>query len=77
MLIAAAVAAISLCIALFEAPSLRRQRQRKEFWTFSALLMFGTALGIAKALHFPIWSPTNWIMFAFQPMSDFVIGLFK
>lgn len=77
MLIAAAVAAITIGIALFEAPSLWRQRQRKEFWTFSALLMIGTMLAIARALHVPVWNPTDWIMFAFRPVSEIVLGLFK
>ncbi len=77
MLIAAAVAALSVGIALFEAPSLWRQGQRKEFWTFSALLIIGTILAIARALRIPIWNPTDWIMFAFRPVSEFVLGLFK
>ena len=77
MVIAVTVAAALICIALFEAPSLWRKRLLKELWIFSALLMFGTVLGIARALHIPIWNPTNWIMFAFKPVSEFLIGLFK
>ncbi|WP_027086236.1 hypothetical protein [Cohnella panacarvi] len=75
MMIAAAVAAVSIGIALFEVTPLRRQGLWKELWTFAALLLLGTVLGIARALHIPIWNPTHWITFAFKPVNEWLIGM--
>jgi hypothetical protein len=77
MEIVSAIVVAAICIALLEAPALWRKRLWKELGIFSVLLTFGTALGIARALHIPIWNPTEWIMFAFKPVSKFVLGLFK
>lgn len=77
MMIAAAVMAVSIGIAWFEVPTLWRNRLWKELGMFSALLLFGTVLGIARALHIPIWNPTYWIMFAFKPVSELLSSLFK
>ncbi|MDF2723572.1 MAG: hypothetical protein K0Q59_3247 [Paenibacillus sp.] len=77
MKMVSAIAAVAICAALFEIPSLWRKRLWKELWTFSALLAFGTALSVARALHMPILNPTDWLIFAFKPVSGFIVGLFK
>jgi hypothetical protein len=71
------IVAAAICISLLEIPSLWRKRLWKELWIFFALLSLGTALSIARALQATIWNPTDWIMHAFQPMSKYLIGMFK
>jgi hypothetical protein len=77
MAIVLAITVAAICVALFEIPSLWRKLLWKELWIFSTLLAFGTTLSIARALQAPIWNPTDLFFFAFKPMSESWIGMFK
>ncbi|QNK57306.1 hypothetical protein [Paenibacillus sp. PAMC21692] len=69
MLSIAAIVAISAMLFLFDFPRLRRDGQKRELWTFSLLLLFGTALGIVQSLNLPLPNPMEWIVAVFKPVS--------
>ncbi|WP_438347375.1 hypothetical protein ACP8HI_16945 [Paenibacillus sp. FA6] len=63
---------IVTAIIAIEVPSLRRRKLKKELWAFSLLLLFGTVLGIAQALHIKIANPLDWVIAIYKPISDIV-----
>ncbi|MBY0083872.1 hypothetical protein [Brevibacillus brevis] len=65
---------ISLLMALFEVPYLRRNAMKKEMLVFFILLVVGTGLGIAESLKANIPNPLDWITFVYKPFSDFILG---
>lgn len=65
---------ISLLIALFEVPNMRRNGMKKEMLVFFILLVVGTGLSIAESLEANIPNPLEWITFVYKPFSDFILG---
>ncbi|BFT75741.1 hypothetical protein [Paenibacillus sp. P36] len=57
-------------IVLIEVPRMRRKRLKKELWSFSVLLVLGTALCVAKALGAHLRSPLVYISYVFKPMGE-------
>lgn len=66
-----------LIICLLEVPSLLKKKQRRELLAFSVLLLVGTGLNIALALHIELPNPMDWIIAVYKPVSDMVDSLFK
>lgn len=64
-------------IALIEIPSLLKKKLKRELWTFSILLLFGTGLSIALGLQVEIPNPIDWIIAVHKLMSDFIFSLLK
>lgn len=62
-------------ILIIEVPSLFKAKMKKEFWVFSILLLFATALSIAKSLQLDIPNPLDWIAVIFKPFSDFLLDV--
>jgi hypothetical protein len=55
-------------IVFIEVPRMMRKHLKKELWSFSVLLAFGTALCVAKALGAHLQSPLAYITYVFKPM---------
>jgi len=67
-----AVAGILVVVAIIiaiDVPHMLRKRLVKELWIFSFLLLFGTVLCIARALHVWIPNPLMWLTFIYKPFS--------
>jgi hypothetical protein len=62
-------------ILIIEIPPLFKAKMKKEFWVFSILLLFATALSIAKVLQLNIPNPLDWIAVIFKPFSDFLLDI--
>lgn len=52
---------------------------KKELWLFSILLFVAVGISCAKALHWLIPTPLDWITAVYRPFSDFLthIGLIR
>ncbi|MEF3310133.1 hypothetical protein PV433_14650 [Paenibacillus sp. GYB004] len=74
-MIVASIIASTVLIALLEAPALWRKQSWKELWTVCVLLLAGTLLSVAQALHMPIPNPVGWITVIFKPVSEVVTRL--
>lgn len=72
MFAAAGILAIAALVAAMEVPRLLRKKLLKELWVFAILLVFGTALSMAQALHLKIPNPADWIAAVYKPASDMV-----
>ncbi|RNB85964.1 hypothetical protein EDM56_18375 [Brevibacillus fluminis] len=68
---------VILIICLLEVPSLLKKKQRRELLAFSVLLLVGTGLNIALAMHIELPNPMDWIIAVYKPVSDMVDSLFK
>lgn len=66
-----------LIICFIEVPALIRKQQKRELWAFSVLLLIGTCLNIALALHIELPNPLDWIIAVYKPVSDEVDKLLK
>ncbi|MGO4184603.1 hypothetical protein AB4Z17_25825 [Paenibacillus sp. TAF43_2] len=60
--------AVALIIAI-DVPALLRGKSKKELWIFSILLLFGTLIGIAEALHIGLPNPLDGIIYIYNPVS--------
>jgi NhaP-type Na+/H+ or K+/H+ antiporter len=77
LLAAAGILAIAVLVAAMDVPRLLRKKLHKELWIFAILLVFGTALSMAQALHLKIPNPADWIAAVYKPVSDMVSTLLK
>ncbi|TCZ74009.1 hypothetical protein E0485_20240 [Paenibacillus albiflavus] len=71
MLAIIGILAVVIVIIAVEVPRLLRGQLIKELWAFSVLLLFGTALSIAEALHIWIPTPMDWMIVVYKPVYDF------
>ncbi|MEJ9228380.1 hypothetical protein LAV79_02495 [Peribacillus butanolivorans] len=77
MLAVVGILVIVAIIIAIDVPSLLRKKLKKELWIFSSLLLFGTVLSIAQALHIKIPNPLDWITAIYKPLSDMIEKLLK
>ncbi|MCF6409810.1 hypothetical protein [Pseudalkalibacillus salsuginis] len=68
---------VAILIIIIEVPALWKERQKKELWVFSLLLLIGVGLSIAVGLDANIPNPFDWIALLFKPLSDFMMWLLK
>jgi hypothetical protein len=71
----AGILVIAVFIAAIEVPSLLGKK--KELWVFSLLLLSGTGLSIAQALHANIPNPLDWMAAVYQPFSNWITRALK
>lgn len=71
------ILALAIVIAFIEVPYLLKRGLKKELWTFSILLLFGTGLSIAEGLQVEIPNPMDALAFIYKPLIDLLFGLFK
>lgn len=71
------ILAVAIVIAFIDAPYLLKQGLKKELWTFSILLLFGTGLSIAEGLQVEIPNPMDALAFIYKPLTQLVFGFFK
>jgi len=72
MLYIAGILVVVAIIIIIDVPPLWRKKLIKELWVFSFLLLFGTALAIAQALHLKIPNPLDWMIAVYKPVADMV-----
>lgn len=77
MVAVAGILVIVGVIIAIDVPSLLRKKEKKELWVFFILLLIGTSLSIAQALHIKIPNPVDWITVIYQPLSDLIETLLK
>lgn len=70
MKISLGIIIISIIIIIYEFPNLKENSSKKEIWSFSILLLFGTALGILKALGINIPNPFDLVSFIYAPLNN-------
>lgn len=63
-------------IIVVEVPSLRKRRLKKELLAFFVLLLIGLGLNIAQILNVKIPTPLDWIVIIYEPVKDWIAGLF-
>lgn len=68
---------IFTAIALFEIPSLLKQKLIKELILYIALLSFAFILGILQGLRIQIPNPFDLITIVFSPMTKIIQSLLK
>ncbi|MEK3949300.1 MULTISPECIES: hypothetical protein [Paenibacillus] len=70
---------IAAAISLVEVPYMWKKGLKKELWLFSILLFVAVGISCAKALHWLIPTPLDWITAVYRPFSDFLthIGLIR
>ncbi|MFD0959195.1 hypothetical protein [Paenibacillus chungangensis] len=44
----------------------------KELWIYTALMLFGLALAIAKSMDLPLPNPLDWVAYIYGPASNLV-----
>lgn len=71
------ILAAAVTIAFIDIPYLLKQGLKKELWTFSILLLFGTGLSIAEGLQVEIPNPMDALAFIYKPFIELLFGLFK
>ena len=71
------ILALAIVIAFIEVPYLLKRGLKKELWTFSILLLFGTGLSIAEGLQVDIPNPMDALAVIYKPLTDLLFGLFK
>ncbi|WP_106766201.1 hypothetical protein [Paenibacillus faecalis] len=71
----AIIIAVGAFIAWREVPSLFQNKQKKELWAFSVLLLFGLAAGITVQINRNVPSPLEWITLIFKPISDLLAAI--
>lgn len=71
------ILAVAVAITFIDTPYLLKQGLKKELWTFSILLLFGTGLSIAEGLQVKIPNPMDALAFIYKPFIDLLFGLFK
>ncbi|WP_141905751.1 hypothetical protein [Lysinibacillus sp. Y5S-8] len=77
MVLAVAIFIISVILAFFYIPKLKKQQETKTIVVFSVLLLIGTALNIGIALKVHIPSPMDLITFIFAPIRDYIVAITK
>lgn len=77
MFITLGILVISSLIAYFSIPALVKKKDFKTIWTFTILLLIGTALNIANGLEIKIPSPLDLITKIFHPIRESIIAFFK
>jgi hypothetical protein len=71
----AGILVIVLLIAAIDIPSLTDKK--KDLWAFSILLLLGTGISVAEALHVGIPNPLDWIAAVYQPFSNWITSALK
>ncbi|WP_205665300.1 hypothetical protein [Pseudalkalibacillus hwajinpoensis] len=66
---------IILAFSIVEIPKLRKNKKKKELWTYSILLLIGYPLLVAQIMNVPIPNPLDLITFVYHPMSQFLFAV--
>ena len=68
------ILAVGGIIIAIEVPSLLKQKEKKELWIFSILLLVAIGLSIAQSLRVTLPNPLDWIAYVYKPLSELVFG---
>lgn len=68
---------VGTLIALYEIPTLLKNKHIKELYVFSVLLIFGVILSIIESLNIDIPNPSDWIAFMYKPFSDILYSILE
>lgn len=61
---------IAIGITIYELPKLIKNSSKREIWSFSILMILGTALGIAKSLDMNIPNPLILFNAIYKPFNN-------
>ncbi|MBN8210420.1 hypothetical protein JI666_16825 [Bacillus sp. NTK071] len=68
---------IILAFSIVEIPEFRKNKKKKELWTYSILLLIGYPLLVAQIIHVHLANPLDLITFVYKPMSQFLFALLR
>ncbi|MBP1932103.1 hypothetical protein [Ammoniphilus resinae] len=68
---------IALVNGVIEVPTLLKQKQKKELWMFSILLLLAVGLGAAVTLHINLPNPFDTITAIYKPLNDYIFRLLQ
>lgn len=68
---------VAVLIAFLELPALLKKKQRRDIAAFLTLLVIGSALSIAKALHVSIPTPLEAMSVMFEPFGSWLFRLLE
>lgn len=68
------ILAISVLIVMIDLPVLLKNKAKREMGLYAGLLLLGTGLSIAKALHLYIPNPQDYIADILRPFSELLFG---
>ncbi len=71
------VIAVTIAIASFEIPQLKKNNLKKELLVFCILLPLAFILSIAKILYETLPNPLDGLTIIYKPLSDFIFKILK
>jgi hypothetical protein len=73
----AAILIFSVIVFWIDGRLLRRKKWYREFWMFSALLLFAASVSVAQSLQIPLPNPLDLIVNSFGPVGNALLKPFK
>jgi len=69
------IVSAAILIFMAEAPSLLKNKAKRELWVFSVLLVIGVGLSITRGLNVSIPNPLDVLIIVYKPLSDLLTSL--
>lgn len=66
---------IVLAISVIEIPLFKKNKKKKELWTYSIILLVGYSLLVAQTMRVPLPNPLDLITFVYKPISKVLFAL--
>jgi hypothetical protein len=66
---------VAILIFMAEAPSLLKNKAKRELWVFSVLFVIGVGLSITRGLNVSIPNPLDVLIIVYKPLSDLLTSL--
>ena len=66
---------VAILIFMAEAPSLLKNKAKRELWVFSVLFFIGVGLSITRGLNVRIPNPLDVLIIVYKPLSDLLTSL--
>lgn len=67
MLKSIGVIVLYMVIAFFQIPQLKKEKMKREIWIFSIIMLFVTAVTVAKLNNLPLPSPLDLVTIMLSP----------
>ena len=77
ILLILAVLLFSVILCIVEIPEMIRKSQYRELLVFGAFLVLGNILTIFKSLNMKISNPSDWILWVYSPLKEFLEGFLE
>jgi hypothetical protein len=66
---------VAILIFMSEAPSLLKNKAKRELWVFCVLFVIGVGLSITRGLNVSIPNPLDVLIIIYKPLSDLLTSL--